>query len=176
MGIISVILPVRPLIRISFPLILSVFTNVRLYCDSLLVYIYVCWSEFLSLFFWRILLLFGYKLCDWLYVYMYVSLSLSLWASGYIIGNLHVYEQARSVRSACNCAIYIFSLHFAWILSLSLSLSLDSYFFLSLCLWMCVAVSGYIIPHCMCKCTSLDACFSLTFSLNVFILFRIYCH
>ena len=104
------------------------------------------------------------------------SLSLSLWASGYIIGNLHVYEQARSVRSACNCAIYIFFFSSFCVDTFSLFVFVSWFIFLSLCLWMCVAVSGYIIPHCMCKCTSLDACFSLTFSLNVFIVFRIYCH
>ena len=90
-------------------------------------------------------------------------LSLSLSASWYIIDNLRGYEQARSAHSACNCAIYFFSLHFA-------------YFCISLCLGMCVAVSWYIISHCRCKYTSLDECFSLSLSLNLFILFRVYCH
>ena len=105
-----------------------------------------------------------------------LSLSLCLSESGYIIDNVHEYEQARSAHSACNCAIYIYIyyfllLHFAWIRT-----SLDSYFFLSLCLGMCVAVSGYVIPHCRSNFTSLVACFSLSFSLNVFIIFQVYCH
>ena len=33
-----------------------------------------------------------------------LSLSLFVSASGYIIGNLHIYEQVWSVHSACNCA------------------------------------------------------------------------
>ena len=64
--------------------------------------------------------------------------SLTLSAYGYIIDNLHGYEQARSAHSACNCTIYL-SLHFAWIRT-----SLNSSFSLPLCLWMCVAVSGIL--------------------------------
>ena len=49
-------------------------------------------------------------------------------------------------------------------------------FSLSLSLWMPVLVSGYIITHCMCICTFLDPRFSLSFSLQVCIRIRLYCH
>ena len=54
--------------------------------------------------------------------------------------------------------------------------SLEWYFFLPHCVWMCVVVSGYIITHCRCKCTSLDSCFPLSFSLNVSLHIRLYCY
>ena len=101
--------------------------------------------------------------CHWLYVYVYVSwsvftgtsldprfslsFSLSVSVFGYIIG-----------KSAC------------------IRTSVDSYFFVSLCLWMCVAVSDYISSQCRCKCTSLDSYVSLSSSLNVFIRVWLYWH
>ena len=64
-----------------------------------------------------------------------ISFSLSLSVSGNITG-----------KSAC------------------IRTSLDSYFFVSLSLWMRVAVSDYIMTDCRCKCTHLDSCFWLFFS------------
>ena len=84
------------------------------YCGCIYVRLLIRVS--LSVFLWRILLLFSYNFCDWFYVYRYISLSphvlsltfsLFVSASGYIIGNLHVY---RSAHSMCNCAIDFFSL------------------------------------------------------------------
>ena len=49
---------------------------------------------------------------------------------------------------------------------------LDSDFFVSLCLWMRVAVSDYIMTECRCKCKPLDSSFWLAFSLNVSIRVR----
>ena len=54
--------------------------------------------------------------------------------------------------------------------------SLDLDFFVSLCLWMRVAVSDYIMTDCRCKCTPLDSCYWLSFSLNVSISVRLYWH
>ena len=51
------------------------------------------------------------------------------------------------------------------------SLHRDTY---SLALWISAWI-GYIVTHCSCICTSLDACFSV-FSLNASIGFRLYCH
>ena len=48
--------------------------------------------------------------------------------------------------------------------------------FLSFCLWMCIAVSNYIIIHSWCICRSLDSCFSLAFSLIFYICVQLYCH
>ena len=100
---------------------------------------------------------------------------------GSIIGNLHAYELARSAHSACNFAIYIYISFFCFLFfSFSffflscIRTSFDSYFFLHLRVWVCVVVSDYIITHCMCKCTSLDPCFPLSFSLNVSVHVRLY--
>ena len=48
--------------------------------------------------------------------------------------------------------------------SARLRTSLDSDFFVSLCLWMRVAVSDYIMTVFRCKCTPLDSSFWLLFS------------
>ena len=66
-----------------------------------------------------------------------------------------------SVRLYCHCSYVNIYVYWSAFLSLSVCLSLryivgnhtcirtslDSYFFLSLCLWICVAVSGYFITH-----------------------------
>ena len=120
-----------------------------------------------------------------------LSLSLSVPVSDYIIGNLHVCEQARPARSACNSAIengFLFlnfactrtSLDFSFFLFLCLLMSvpLSSYIKLwlivpaytsllrvsySLSLWISLLVFGsYIVTHWTCICTSLDPCFSLS--------------
>ena len=139
-------------------------THCRCICTSLDPSFYLCFSED----FYYCSAINCLTDCTCICTSLDPPFSLTLSASGYIIDNLHVYEQARSAHSPCNCAIDL-SLHFACIRT-----SLDSYFSLSLCLWvwMCVAVSGYIIPH----CRSLDPCFLVSFSLNVFILFRVYCY
>ena len=100
-----------------------------------------------------------------------LSLSLSLFFSlffsafWYIINNLYVHEQSRSAHSMCNCAIdfVLFCCccvytYVSWVLSVSL----------------CLNVCSYIITHCRCKCAFLDPCFSISFSLNVFIRARLY--
>ena len=77
-----------------------------------------------------------------------LSFSLSVSVSEYIIRNLHVCEQTRSARSACNSAMedgFFFTFFFclyayvSWFLFLSLS-----------CVWMSVPVSSYIMTDCMC--------------------------
>ena len=107
---------------------------------------YISWSEFLSLFLWRFLLLFGYNYCDWLYVYRCVCWSAVLYfcfclpLSEYIIGSLQLCHEARSARLVCISAIdnvffiFLFCVH----------TSLDFSFFLFICLWMSVPVSSYI--------------------------------
>ena len=88
------------------------------------VYMYVSWSVWLSHFL-SMNTSICVRLCShWLYVYRYLSASkfLSVSMSWYIIG-----------KPAC------------------IRTSLDWYFFVSLCLCMCEAVSDYIIAHCRCK-------------------------
>ena len=155
----------------------------------------------LSLFVWIFLSLFSYVVTNCTCIgtsldpRFSLSLSLSVSVSEYIIGTFHVCEEARPARPVCNSAIensFFFVFNFcvytyvSWFVFLSFSFALnvctsfrmyfDTHFFLSICFWMCVAVSEYIIPHYRCKCTSLDACFSLSFAVNVLILFRVYCH
>ena len=137
---------------------LNICISVGLYCHWLYLYICTSLGPAVSLTFslWIPLYVFGYvcwtrcfshflsmntsicvRLCShWLYVYRYLSASkfLSVSMSWYIIG-----------KPAC------------------IRTSLDWYFFVSLCLCMCEAVSDYIIAHCRCKCTSLDSCCSLSF-------------
>ena len=102
-----------------------------------------------------------------------------------IIGNLHVCEQARSARSACNITLenvfFILLLYVRLFISLSLFVSeclyhcaatlwlitVSAYTSLlrissSLSLWISVLVLGYIVTHWTCICTSLDPCFSLS--------------
>ena len=43
-------------------------------------------------------------------------------------------------------------------------------------LWMFIPVSECIIVHFWCICTYLDPCFSLSFSLIVYVCVRLYCH
>ena len=100
------------------------------------MYISVSWSLFLSFSLNTFLSVRLYY--HWLYLQRYVSWSaflclfLSVSVSPYIFAN-------------CTC----------------IRTSLDSYFFLSLCLWMCVAVSGCVITHRRFTCTSLDPCLCL---------------
>ena len=104
------------------------------------------------------------------YVYRYVSwcafVSLSLLLSlffsvfWYIIDNLHAHEQSRSAHSVGNCAIDLF---------------IKKNKIKKNCVYTYVGwVSGYIITHCRFKCAFLDPCFSLSFSLNVFIRARLF--
>ena len=118
---------------------------------------YVSWSEFLSLFLWSFLLLFGYNYCDWLYVYSYVSFLFLFFAF---------------IRTSLDFSFFLF-------VCLWMSVPLSSYIKLwlivsaytsllrvsySLSLWISVLVfGGYIVTHCTCICSSLDPCFSLSF-------------
>ena len=52
--------------------------------------------------------------------------------------------------------------------------SLDFYFFLSLCLWMSVSVSSYIMTHCICVYFS-SSWYLFPCSLNIRINVRLYC-
>ena len=91
-------------------------------------------------------------------VYMYVSwsgvsLTFSLWIPISVFGY---------VVTDCTCI----GTSVSWYIigkSACIRTSLDSYFFVSLCFWMCEAVSDYIIAYCRCKCTSLDSRWSLSF-------------
>ena len=139
---------------------------------------YISWSEFLSLFLWRFLLLFGYNYCDWLYVYRCVCWSAVLYfcfclpLSEYIIGSLHVCQQARSARLVCIIAIdnvffiFLFCVH----------TSLDFSFFLFICLWMSVPLSSCIKLWLMVSAYTSLLRVSNPFSLNIRIsLRRLYC-
>ena len=111
---------------------------------------------------------------DWLYVYRYVSYSayfvclsipLSLSVSGYIIGNLHVCQQATSARSVCSSAAENICII---INSACIRTSLDSYFSLSLfgseCPFQCPDMLWLIV----CAYVSLDhVCFSLSLWISV---------
>ena len=136
----------------SLSFYLNVFTSVWLYYHSL----YVSWSESLSLFLWRFV--FGYNYWDWLYVYTYVSwsafvslsLSFSLSQRPGILLVICMYVNKCDQLTQRVIALKIYLFDFACIRTF-----LDSYFFLSLCLWMCVAVSSYITTQCRCKYASL---------------------
>ena len=127
----SLQLPVFPSHFLSF----SVYISVRIYHHSFLMYMYVSWSVFLSLFFYDCLclcsailsLIVRVRLLFSVLVYLSIPLSLSL--SGYIIGNLHVCEQASSARSVCSSAVENICII---INSASIRTFLDSYFCLSL--------------------------------------------
>ena len=103
----SLQLPVFPAHFLSF----NVYTSVRIYHHSFLMYMFVSWSVFLSLFLYDCLclcsailsLIVRIRLLFRVFVYLSIPLSLSL--SGYIIGNLHVCEQASSTRSVCSSAV-----------------------------------------------------------------------
>ena len=129
-----------------FLLLIIIIIRVWLYYHLFYVYRYVSWCAFVSL-----------SLC------LFFSLFFS--AFWYIINNLYVHEQSRSAHSMCNCAIdfVLFCCccvytYVSWVLSVSL----------------CLNVCSYIITHCRCKCAFLDPCFSISFSLNVFIRARLY--
>ena len=104
-----------------------------------------------------------------------LRLSLSLCFSQYsgVLSVISTYINKLVQLTQCVIAVYNLFLYIlfcvytyvTWVVFLSLSL----------CLWMCVAVSGYIITHCRCKCAFPDPCFSLSFCLNVFIRARLYC-
>ena len=162
----------------------SVFLSVFPLDASIAFQLYCHW---LSVFNWLFISMFGYTVTDCTYIgtSLIPLFCLSLFPSvflcpGYIIGNLHVCEQARSGRSVCNRAlenVCIIILNSAYIPT-----SLHSYLCLSVSLWMSVPESGYIIIHCMCIYVawswlffSMWPCFSV-FSLNGFIGFRLYCH
>ena len=135
---------------------------------------YVFWSEFLSFCFSE-----GFYYCSAIIIEADctcmgtsldppLSLSLFVTASGYIIGNWHVYEQARSAQSVCKCAVHLF-------------VFLHVYVCLFIRIYFSLFVSEYVyqspaITHCRCNCTFLDSYFSLCFPLNVSIRFRVYCH
>ena len=161
-----------------------------------------------SLFLWLFRFVFGYIVTECTYIgtslisRYCLSFPLAFSVSGYIIDNLHVCEQARSGRSVCNSALE----HLCIIINSACKrTSIDSYFYLSLWLWMSVPVSGYVITDCMCiyvswsclflsslwrsvvvfgyividcRCIfpSFDPCFSLSFSLNTFLSVELYYH
>ena len=138
--------------RELFSFSLNIRIYVRLYCDSLFVYMYVSSSVFLSVFSLNASI--GFQLyCHWSFVYnvvpwfLFLSMFLSVSVHAYITANI-----------ACLCT------------------SLYPCFSLSLCVWMCIPESEYIIIHSWCICTSLDPCFCLSFSVIVYICVRLYCH
>ena len=92
--------------------------------------------------------------------------------SGYIIDNWHVCEQARLCRSVCNSALENVCII---INSAYIRTSIDSYFYLSLWLWMSVPVSGYVITDCMCINISWS-CLFLSFSLEICSSVLLSCH
>ena len=156
---------------LSLCLSLNVRNGVRLYYDSLYVrirlcivvvclfrteYLYECWA-ILSLI---------------VRVYVCLLMPVSLWISVVVFLNASI-----SVRLCCHWLYMYWYLSWSAFLSLFLCLSqypeillscirtsLDSYFFVSLSLWMRVAVSDYIMTDWRCKCTHLDSCFWLFFS------------
>ena len=132
----------------------------------------------LSLFLWLFIFVFGYIVTDCTYIgasliprFCLSLFLLSFSVSGYIIDNVHVFEQARSGRSMCNRALENVCII---INSACIRTSNDSYFFLSLWLWMSVPVSGYVMTHCMCIYVSWS-CLFFSVSLNICSSVRLYC-
>ena len=78
---------VRHITHVFLSLFLNVYASVRIYYHSVLVFIFVCWSVCLSLFFlWLFMSVFGYIVTDcMLYRYIsysaFLSISLCLWLS-----------------------------------------------------------------------------------------------
>ena len=108
---------------------------------------YVSWSEFLSLFLWNCLLLFGYNYCDWLYVYS-AFIRTSLDFSFFLFVCLRM-----SVPLSSCIKLWLIVSAYTSLLRVSYSLSL----------WISVLVfGGYIVTHWTCICSSLDPCFSLS--------------
>ena len=142
---------------ISFSLILSECVYQCPAILSLIVGVYerLLLRVSLCVFLWRFL--FGYNYWDWVYVHRYVfypplSLSLSLCLSQHpgILSVICMY------MNKCDLLTQrVIALKIHWFYCTCIRTFLDSYFFLSLCLWMCVAVSCYIITQCRCKYTSL---------------------
>ena len=112
---------------------------------------------------------------------------------GYIIGNLHVYEQSRSSYSASNCAVDVFlfvvcfffllflrvyvrlliRISFSLFVSLSLIVGVSVRFLIrvshSLFVSMFISVFGYTVTDSMCiGRTSLDQRLSLFLSIRVY--------
>ena len=133
------------------------------YCLSFSVIVYICVRLY----------------CHWLYVYRYISYFafLSVFPSVFLsvrvyYHNLHVCKKARSCRSVYSSALENLCII---INSACIRTSTDSYFYLSLWLWMSVPVSGYVITDCMCIYVSWS-CLFLSFSLGICSSVRLYCH
>ena len=115
---------------------------------------YVSWSEFISLSkgFYSALII--ETDCTCIRTSLDPPLSLSLFH--YLSQNPGILSVICMYMNKCDqvtqrvIALEIYLFDFACI-----RMFLDSYFFLSLCLWMFVTVSSYIITQCRCKYTSL---------------------
>ena len=142
------------------------------------VYVRLLICVTVSLFLWLFIFVFGNIVTDCTYIgtslipRFCLSFPLSFSVSGYIIDNFHVCEQARSCRSVYSCALENLCII---INSACIRTSTDSYFYLSLWLWMFVPVSGYVITDCMCIYVSWS-CLFLSFSLEICSSVRLYCH
>ena len=144
------------------------------------VYVRLLIRVSVSLFMWLFIFVFGYIVTDCTYIgtsliprFCISLFPLSFSVSGHIIDNLHVFEQARSGRSMCNSALenLCIIINCAWIRT-----SIDSYFFLSLWLWMSVPVSGYVMTRCMCICVSWSCLFFLSLWTSVVVFGYIVSH
>ena len=95
---------------------------------------------------------------------VFLFLPLSLWIPlsvfGYIVTDCTWIGTCTDPRFPLFLSV-CFSVRYIVCNSTCIRASLDSYFFLSHCLWMCVAVSGCFITHCKFICMSLDPCLSL---------------
>ena len=144
------------------------------------VYVRLLIRVTVSRFLWLFIFVFGYIVTDCTYIgtsliprFCISLFPLSFSVSGHIIDNLHVFEQARSGRSMCNSALenLCIIINCAWIRT-----SIDSYFFLSLWLWMSVPVSGYVMTRCMCICVSWSCLFFLSLWTSVVVFGYIVSH
>ena len=161
----------------SLSLYLNVYSSVRIYYHSFLVYMYVssfrvsvsllCNCSYLSSAILSLIVQIEVRLL--FRVFVHLSFPLSFWVSGYIIDNLHVCDQARSNRSVCSSA-----LENLCIIINSTCTSIDSDYDLSLWLWMSIPLSGYIVTDCMCIYV-FWSCLFFSFSLYICSSVRLFC-